>query len=81
MSDSISFECTNVDQAIIDSLVENCNNILLGAASESEISPLFLNREIKLCKGEKTGLIGSVLSSVKSILKLEIQVGELNQLI
>ena len=25
MSDSISSECTNVDQVIVDSLVENCN--------------------------------------------------------
>ena len=37
MSDIISSECTNVDQVIVDSLVENCNKILLDAASESEM--------------------------------------------
>ena len=37
MSDIISPECTNVDQVIVDSLVENCNKILLDAASESEM--------------------------------------------
>ena len=36
MSDIISSECTNVDQDIVDSLVENCNKILLDAASGSE---------------------------------------------
>ena len=36
MSDIISSECTNVDQVIVDSLVENCILILLDAASESE---------------------------------------------
>ena len=28
MSDIISSECTNVDQVIVDSLVENCNKII-----------------------------------------------------
>ena len=37
MSDIISSGCTNVDQVIVDSLVENCNKILLDAASESEM--------------------------------------------
>ena len=35
MSDIISSESTNVDQVIVDSLVENCNKILLDATSES----------------------------------------------
>ena len=39
-----------------------------------------LNREIKLLKRWKPGLIGNVLSSVMNSLELEIQVGELNQL-
>ena len=29
MSDIISSECTNVDQVIVDSLVGNCNKIIL----------------------------------------------------
>ena len=80
MSDIISSEYTNVDQVIVDSPVENCNKILLDAASESEMfTPL--NRETKLLKRlKKPGLIRNVLSSVKNILKLGIQVGELNQL-
>ena len=53
MSDIISSEYTNVDQVIVDSPVENCNKILLDAASESEMfTPL--NRETKLLKGKKT---------------------------
>ena len=31
MSDIVSSECTNVDQVIVESLVENCNKILLDA--------------------------------------------------
>ena len=31
MSDIISSECTNVDQVIVESLVENCNKILFDA--------------------------------------------------
>ena len=34
MSNIITSGCTNVDQVIIDSLVENCNKILLNAASD-----------------------------------------------
>ena len=81
MSDITSSECTNVDQIIVDSLVENCNKILLDAASESEMffTSKHKNKNVKKVK-KKTGSIGIILSSVKSILKLGIQVGELNQL-
>ena len=37
MSDILSMGCANVNQTIIDSLVENCNKILLDAASESDM--------------------------------------------
>ena len=80
MSDIISSECTNVDQVIVDSLVENCNKILLDAASESEMFFTSKHRNKVVKKVKNPGLIGTVLSSVKSILKLGIQVGELNQL-
>ena len=37
MAEILSNGCHNVDQVIVDSLVENCNDILLDAASNSEI--------------------------------------------
>ena len=37
MSDLLPTDCANVNQTIIDSLVENCNKILLDAASESDM--------------------------------------------
>ena len=71
---------TNVYQDIVDSLVENCNKILLDAASELEMffTSKQLNKVVK--RVEKLGLIRNVFSSVKNVLKLEIQVGEFNQL-
>ena len=44
MSDILSTDCANVNQTIIDSLVENCNKILLDAASESD---MFFNTKHK----------------------------------
>ena len=37
MAEILSNGCHNVDQVIVDSLVENCNDILLDAASNSEM--------------------------------------------
>ena len=37
MSDILSMDCAKVNQTNIDSLVENCNKILLDAASESDM--------------------------------------------
>ena len=52
MSDIISSECTNVDQVIVDSLVGNCNKILLDAASESEKFFISKQRNTVVKKGE-----------------------------
>ena len=53
MSDIISSECTNVDQVIVDSLVENCNKILLDAASESEMFFTYKHRNKVVKKVKK----------------------------
>ena len=54
MSDIMSSGCTNVDQIIIDSLVENCNKILLDAASESDMFFTPKQKKINVKKVKKT---------------------------
>ena len=72
MSDILSTDCANVNQTIIDSLVENCNKILLDAASESDMFFTTKHKKLLLKKLKSLGLIEIVLLNVKNILRPEI---------
>ena len=72
MTDIMSSGCVNVDQVTVDSLVEICNEILLNAASDSEMFSLLNTGKMVLKRWKNLASIKTVLLNVKSILKLEI---------
>ena len=80
ISNTVSSKCTNVDQVIVDSRVENCNKILLDAATEWEMifTSKQRNKVVKTVK--KPWFNRECFIKRKEYFKQEIQVGKLNQL-
>ena len=76
MSDIVASGCANVDHVSVESLVEKLNEILLNAVSESNMFFTTQQGRTIVKKVKQFGLIGTVLSNVKRILKLEIQIGD-----